>query len=341
MGQGRIALHLALLVWVLAPGAGSAADEGAQYALIMPLAPRALALDVVAAGPRLVAVGERGHVLVSDDAGGSWVQSEVPTRTLLTAVYFHDERLGWAVGHDALILRTGDGGRHWERVHYDPGAEAPLLDLWFRDARHGIAVGAYGLMLESSDGGARWTRVEFRPRPLPDTGSEGSDEDLGEPYDFHLNAIADAGGGRLYLAAEAGRLYRSQDSGRSWAELPSPYRGSWFGILALGGDALLAYGLRGHLFRSEDGGGSWSALTTDTKEMLTDGLRLGDGTIVVTGLGGVVLVSHDGGRRFELHAQADRLGNSAIVEAVDGTVIAAGESGLRRLPPSLYSDTGS
>jgi photosystem II stability/assembly factor-like uncharacterized protein len=310
----------------------------------MPLASRSLALDMVAAGPRLVAVGERGHVLISGDSGGSWVQSEVPTRAMLTGVHFHDERLGWGVGHDAIILRTRDGGRHWERVHYEPGEEAPLLDVWFQDATHGIAVGAYGLMLVSSDGGAHWSRAEFRPRPLatprPDASPDEPDDDLGEPYDFHLNAIENAGGGRLYIAAEAGRLYRSQDNGGSWVELPSPYRGSFFGILALGGDALLAYGLRGHLFRSEDAGVSWAAVTSGTEEMLTDALRLRDGTVVVAGLGGAVLVSHDGGRRFVLHAQAHRLGNSAIVQAQDGTVTAAGESGLRRLPASLFADSG-
>jgi photosystem II stability/assembly factor-like uncharacterized protein len=110
--------------------------------------------------------------------------------------------------------------------------------------------------------------------------------------------------------------------------------------LGLGGDALLAYGLRGHLFRSEDAGESWAAVPTGTEEMLTDALRLRDGTVVVVGLGGVVLVSHDGGRRFVSHTQADRLGNAAFVQAQDGTVVVAGESGLRRLPASLFSDPG-
>jgi len=345
--RGWIALPLALLIWAAALGAvptGAGAGEAPEHALIMPLAPRSLVLDAVAVGARLVAVGERGHVLVSDDSGGSWVQSEVPTRVMLTGVHFHDDRLGWAVGHDAIILRTRDGGRHWERVYYDPGEAVPLLGLWFKDASHGIAVGAYGLMLVSSDGGAHWRRAEFRPKRLASPGSnanpDGPEGEPGEPYDLHLNAIEDAGDGRLYMAAEAGRLYRSEDDGGSWVELPSPYRGSFFGVLGLGGDALLAYGLRGHLFRSEDAGESWAAVPTGTEEMLTDALRLRDGTVVVVGLGGVVLVSHDGGRRFVSHTQADRLGNAAFVQAQDGTVVVAGESGLRRLPASLFSDPG-
>ena len=43
---------------------------------------RSTLLDVASAGQRLVAVGERGHVLLSDDQGKTWRQARtVPTRT--------------------------------------------------------------------------------------------------------------------------------------------------------------------------------------------------------------------------------------------------------------------
>src|SRR5690349_8937389 len=44
------------------------------------LAAKSLLLDVARAGSRLVAVGDRGHVLLSDDEGGTWRQVIVPTR---------------------------------------------------------------------------------------------------------------------------------------------------------------------------------------------------------------------------------------------------------------------
>ena len=43
-----------------------------------PLAVRALVNGLAIAGTRIVAVGQRGHVLLSDDAGKSWQQAEVP-----------------------------------------------------------------------------------------------------------------------------------------------------------------------------------------------------------------------------------------------------------------------
>ena len=154
---------------------------------------------------------------------------------MLTAVTFiDDDQTGFAVGHDSVILRTTDAGDTWERVHWAPEEEAPLFDVWFADASNGVAIGAYGSHFITDDGGDTWIF-----EPLGDT-------------DWHLHQIAHADDGRLYIAAEAGYIYRSDDGGDTWTELVSPYEGSYFGVLPLGGETVLVFGLRGHLFRSED-----------------------------------------------------------------------------------------
>jgi photosystem II stability/assembly factor-like uncharacterized protein len=333
----RLALAGVLAVVLpAAPVAAGAADE----AVIAPLAQRSLLLDVVNAGDRLVAVGERGHVLISADAGASWHQSVVPTQANLTAVYFVDATHGWAVGHDDVILATSDGGRTWQRVNYAPEADKPLLDVWFADRTRGIAVGAYSTLYDSKDGGRTWTAAELAATPLVaakaapkravglDDEAMSEDADVQEP---HLNAIAAAANGTLYIAAEAGRLYRSTDHGESWVELPSPYSGSFFGVRPLAGDAVLAFGLRGHLFRSEDAGVTWRQLDSGTEAMLTGSAQLADGTLVVTGLAGVLLVSHDGGRTFVKTQRADRKGLAAVAAAGSDAIVVAGENGVRRL----------
>ncbi len=300
-------------------------------AILAPAAVQSLLLDIARAGERLVAVGERGHVLLSDDAGRSWRQAEaVPGRTMLTAVAFADSRLGWAVGHDETILHTADGGETWARQHYAPESQQPLLDVWFADARRGIAIGAYESCYVTEDGGVNWTRAAFEPTPPPGARPPGPDDDI--PPDYHLNRIAGLGE-RLYIAAEAGQLYRSDDGGRRWQTLPSPYAGSFFGLLPLSADAILAFGLRGNLFRSDDGGGNWRKLESGTTAMLTDGFALPDGRLVLVGLSGAVLVSGDGGNRWTQAQQADRRGLSAALPAgADGaTLVAVGEGGARRV----------
>jgi len=317
-----------------APAASGAAPAAARDLVdrpadIEPAAVHSLLLDVARAGERLVAVGERGHVLLSDDDGRSWRQAKaVPSRTLLTAVAFADAKLGWAVGHDEIILHTADGGETWTRQHYAPEAQQPLLDLWFADTRRGIAVGAYKSYYATEDGGSTWTRKPFEPAPPPGAKPPGPDDDI--PPEYHLNRIAGQGE-RLYIGAEAGQLYRSDDAGRSWRTLVSPYTGSFFGLLPLTSDSVLAFGLRGNLFRSDDGGASWRKLESGTTAMLTDGFALPDGRLVLVGLSGTVLVSADAGHAWTLAQQADRKGLSAALPVRDGALVAVGEDGARRI----------
>ena len=311
-GRSAAGRALALLLW---PGLLAPAGAGAEAAPAVeaPLAVESLLLDGAVAGARLVVVGERGHILTSTDDGASWRQARVPTRALLTAVHMHDEHLGFAVGHDAVILRTGDGGETWRMVHHAPEEERPLLDVWFRDERTGFAVGAYGYFLATGDGGDTWT-------------ARAVSED-----DFHLNALAPAGGGRLFIAAEAGVAYRSDDGGDTWRALPSPYAGSWFGALALDEDRVLLLGLRGRLFRSEDAGESWTRVATATNATLTSAVPLKPGAVLITGLEGTLLTSFDGGRSVSTAQLASRQGISAVLPLARGGVLLIGESGVRRL----------
>jgi len=288
--------------------------ETAEHSLMAPLASQSLLLDGSLVEGLAVAVGERGHVLLSEDQGRTWRQVEVPSRATLTGVHFHDGQLGWAVGHDATILRTRDGGHTWERVYHDPEEESPLFDVWFPDAENGFAIGAYGLFLVTSDSGDSWQRQTVR-----------------EYDDFHLHHMARSGTGRLYMAAEAGTIYRSDDDGRTWVSLPSPYVGSLFGTLPLEDDALLLFGLRGHLFRSEDAGESWEAIETGTVALLNRGLRLGDGKLIVVGHEGAILVSDDEGRSVTLRGQPDRQALATAIETEDGGLILIGEFGVNRI----------
>src|SRR5471030_2586830 len=96
-----------------AQAAQDAAQPGADssiYSIESGKSVHGLLLDVTHAGTRLVTVGERGHILYSDDQGKDWTQAKVPSRQLLTALYFVDDKHGWAVGHDAQILASSDGG---------------------------------------------------------------------------------------------------------------------------------------------------------------------------------------------------------------------------------------
>lgn len=271
-----------------------------------------LLLDAAQAGRRLVAVGERGHIVLSDDQGASWRPIASPTQATLTSLHFADAQTGWAVGHDSVILKSTDGGLSWRLVYSAPELQQPLLKVWFRDARRGFAIGAYGLFLQTGDGGASWQQRTI---------AEG---------DKHLNALAaqnDQADGKLFIAGEAGLLLRSSDEGQTWQALESPYKGSFFGIMSLRDGGLLLYGLRGNVFRSGDAGETWEAVETGSHDAVLGGAMLADGSIVLAGQSGSVLVSRDQGRTFQLQRHPSRKHFAAILAAANQTLL-FGESGV-------------
>lgn len=332
MVRGVLRTALACLLWApLAQAESPPGSDETRAALA------ALLLDGARSGQRLIVVGERGSALRSDDEGASWQRAKVAAPVLLTAVHMTDGPRGWAVGHDATVLRSENRGETWTVVHSNPGWQVPLLDVWFGDDRTGVAVGAFGLVLLTSDGGASWrcgngcwaigNADEERTALLAESA------DAPEP-DFHLNALAAADAERLYLAGEAGAIYRSDNAGRSWRPLPSPYHGSWFAALAVDFDTLLVAGLRGNLFRSADAGASWTPVETGTAATLTSLSRLPDGRILATGLGGELLVSEDEGRSFRRRPLPSRQDLAAALP-VEGGVLLLGLAGLTRLSPGL------
>ena len=191
----------------------SAPAQAPQRASLAPgTMQRLLLIDAARAGPRLVAVGDRGAIVLSDDDGKSWRAAQAPAAPLLTAVAF-DGDAGLAVGHDSIVLASRDRGETWSQAFAAPAEQRPLLDVLWRDAQHAIAIGAYGAYYESADAGRTWTARKV----IPD--------------DKHLNALVDAGGGRLVIVGEAGTILVSPDGGATWKPVESPYKGSLFGAV--------------------------------------------------------------------------------------------------------------
>lgn len=298
-----------------AQGNGAPAEPVATPAARIGHASQAAMLAAARAGERIVAVGEHGVVLLSDDGGKTHRQAKaVPVDVTLTSVTFIDSKLGWAAGHWGVVLHTADGGETWVRQRVDTGQDRPLFAVTFFDANTGVAVGLWSLVLVTGDGGETWQTVEM---PVP----EGA-----KKADLNLFSLFVDGRGRVFAAGEKGIVLRSDDQGRRWTYLATGYKGSFWSGLAMADGTIVVAGLRGSLYRSTDDGRSWTRGDLQSKSSITALARV-EGGIVGVGLDGLVLRSSDGGASFKADVRGDRAALTAL--AVNG----AGQ-------PVLYSRRG-
>ncbi len=320
---GMCAVALALGLAGIKPAAAqedTAANEP-EYAVRSQLAAESLLLDATYAGDRLIAVGEFGHVVLSDDRGATWRQAEkVPTQATLTGVTFVNEKLGFAVGHDAAVIRTKDGGENWNLVYNDTESEMAFMTVYFENENRGFAMGAFSFMVETSDGGETW-----KERSL----SEGLLDD------YHLNKLFSDKDGDLYIAAEFGVVYHSNDLGRTFKRIQTQYEGSFWGGFGMGDGSVMVFGMRGNAFRSYDLGETWTKVETGTDKSIAGGVQLGDGKIILVGLQGYVGYSDNGGESFTEVTRADRLGYAAVADGPPGQIVVFGEPGAKLMPDDM------
>jgi len=271
---------------------------------------KAMMLAAVRAGTRIVAVGDHGIVLLSDDSGKTFRQAtKVPTRATLTSVTFVNEHEGWIAGHWGVILHTTDGGDTWTLQRDELDVDKPLFSILFKDAKTGFASGLWSLLLRTDDGGKTWQKIE-----LP--ASEGRKQ-----ADKNLFSIFNGPHGDLFIAAEHGSVFHSADGGTSWTETSTGNAGTFWTGLSLRSDVILVAGLRGKIYRSADDGKTWNAIATPTKSSITSMTELPDGSVLAVGLDGITLLSRNGGESFELSTRPDQLANTAVVASATGVPV--------------------
>jgi photosystem II stability/assembly factor-like uncharacterized protein len=254
-----VLLRLVIAGMLAGPLAVAAQDETATDTSLAPrpaqMAPRAvtsLLLDVVKAGDRWVAAGQRGNILLSSDAK-QWQQVAVPVDSTLTRLRFLDAQRGWAVGYDGTVLVTTDGGQSWTLSQFDATWAKPYFDIHFLDAEHGLLAGANGALLATADGGKTWNPVT-------------TDALEDQPNLYNLVRLGD---GSLLLTGERGFIAHSADRGASWRRLRSPYTGSFFGTVAVGEHGAVIFGLRGNAFHAADIGAA-EVMSAETLQALRD-----------------------------------------------------------------------
>jgi len=113
---------------------------------------------------RAWAVGERGLIITTSDAGAHWTLQESGTSLPLYGIDFINAQVGFAVGGDPagansfanVVVKSTDGGQSWEGKSLPP-LPGVLKTVHFVDADHGWAAGGGGAIVATADGGESWS----------------------------------------------------------------------------------------------------------------------------------------------------------------------------------------
>lgn len=263
-------------------------------------ADKALMLDIVRVGDTLIAAGDRGYILRSEDHGRQWQQIGTPVSTALTDLHFVDDQYGWATGHGGVVLHTRDGGLNW-KVQLD-GHQINHMTLRFYQQRYDQAEQQLAEHGDTLDASAReeaeilLEELEFKL----DDARISAEEGAGKP----LLTVWFRNRSQGWVAGAYGMILKTDDGGQSWqpamGQVPNPdgFHLNQMGQLEPG--VLFMVGEAGTLYRSDNDGQQWQALPSPYEGSFFGFKWLQQHqTILAFGLRGHAYLSADRGNRWQ------------------------------------------
>ncbi len=291
---------------------------------------RATFFDIAALGSLVLAVGERGVLARSNDAGQTWVTQRLSIGRSLTSLSLTNT-LCIAAGHGGLVVRSLDQGESWQVLQSrDLQRLNPQQDVWlsvYVDSRGRIFLtGAFGKFLVSEDQGETFKRFEV----------------FEEGFDWHLYQLLEDRFHKAWiLMGESGHLGETPSSSDILAMMKADdapfvfpasnmlYKGSFFGGLVTPMGSRLVYGMRGRIFRQSSPLEAWQEVSVSEPYSWMASLVLRDGKVLLLGDQGRVAVSEDDGRRFTVkHLATSTIAGACQLQ--NGDVWLAGLDGLQR-----------
>jgi photosystem II stability/assembly factor-like uncharacterized protein len=266
------------------------ADGGNTFTFPSPSTDPILAAGFASA-TRLVAAGQQGSTVVSDDAGANF--SPIGGRLVGRFSRIRAGKVAgsaFAPGPDGTLGKTVDGGKTWTRGNVATSQD--VLDVSFPTVTDGYALDVAGGLFRTSSGGQTWktldTGTTARPNavyaPSAETvmvigpnGVRRSTDGGGSFAAVKGTAVARTGlieadrAGSAVVAYGDQDLIRSTDNGKTWKALKKPGR-----YVRRGKRLVNRLGIRradftdanhgflldtnGRLFKTKDGGKAWAEL---------------------------------------------------------------------------------
>lgn len=195
-----------------------------------------------------------GAILHTKDGGKTWSRQSSGSAYPLYAIYFLDEKNGWAVGENNTILGTQTGGSKWVplatgKANAEVGGGDPgLWDVHFVNLKKGWVVGASGTIKMTEDGGKTWVTQA--------SGIQGSDKSL-MITDSNLSAVDFVNETTGWAVGEGGVILNTTDGGKTWTLQNSGVTEWLHGVDFVSETEGFATGEYGTILHTTDGGKTW------------------------------------------------------------------------------------
>lgn len=220
---------------------------------------------------RLVAVGNDGVVIISNDGGESWARVEVPKSKVdnkLIRVRTSYGGNAWICGILGTALSTDDYGATW--VRRMPEQDIAYNDIAFATQNIGVIVCEFGEIKRTEDGGDTWAQVK-------------------SPVESSLEAICFNGGGIGIAVGLGGVILRTSDYGKTWAKAHDVTTSEHLWNVIYYRDKWIIVGNKGVIVSASSNGIDWNVQQLSKTDMLwhTEIVALSSKLIIVGGTQGV------------------------------------------------------
>lgn len=270
-----------------------------------------------------VAVGMKGAIFESADAGATWtaVQHDATDLALLAVDRRGSHTI--AVGQSGVVLVEDTAGK-WVKI--DSGMTDRMFAVSVNSNGLAVAGGEFGVLVKSTDGGRTWAST------APDWSAMASEDHFGtgEPMVYATHVTES---GVITVAGEYGLILRSEDQGASWRVIraidpEAPTLHALYLVEAGQGNSY-AVGQAGELLISGDGGESWMKCDTGTELNFLSVTASPSGQVVATGMR-VMFRSQNNGMTWDNIDEGDTTTDwyqAVRTEPTSGRIIAVGHSG--------------
>lgn len=231
----------------------------------------------------------------------------IPDSVLLGKIQFVNTSTGYISTGDGRILKTIDGGTHWEVI--DPVfndtvftvSDPDVSMFWSADGLNGWLMNTQGtfknpsgaVLYKTSDGGTSWDKVFINHKMGV----------IGVQVQFPSSLVGYAS--TYNFNANSGELYKSQDGGKTWSLLSLSNKGGFFSFINEKQGWMVSASPANtpppqYIYHTVDGGTSWTVQFNDTSAGNFTALQFLDSLNGwVVGKGSKIYKTIDGGKTWQ------------------------------------------